>query len=101
MRRLGTFLFGVVVGAALLYLATNYHVVRAKDGWHVIEKLDATFTDPYLDIRSFTLGDWADHQDLALAITNAGKQYLLVDAASNSVDRGLEQLQQQLKPRSQ
>jgi hypothetical protein len=101
MRRFGTFLFGAVVGAGLLYLASNYHVVQAQDGLHVIEKMNAGLTDPFVDIRAFTLGDWADHQELALAITSAGKQYLLVDAASNSIDRGLEQIQQHLQPRQQ
>jgi hypothetical protein len=94
MKRITTFLFGAIVGAGLFYAATTYHVVQAADGFHLIEKIDAGLEDPYVDIREFSLGDWADHQALALAITNAGKQHLLTEAAGNTVNQALEGLQQ-------
>lgn len=98
MSRLSSFFLGALVGAGLLYVVTNYHVVQADDGFHVIPKTNAGFKDIYVDIREFTIGDWADHQGLAVAITNAGKQHLLADSAGNTLNQGLQNLQQQLQP---
>ena len=96
MGRLSTFLFGALVGAGLLHLATNYYVVRAPDQVHLIPKVNARLSQPYVDIRAFTLGDWADHQELALAITNAGKSHLLGNSAANSFNQALDNFQLQI-----
>jgi hypothetical protein len=84
----------MVAGAALVYGATNYHVVRAGDGIHVIAKRPARLSETYVDIRGFTLVDWAARAQLASALVQANQQRLLGDSAT----RGLEQSMNQLLP---
>ena len=92
MSRLGTFLLGVMVGFLLYAGATHFHVVRARDGFHLVAKQNAHLGESYVDIRQFTLSDWTNHPELAAALTKANKQYLLGDAASASLEQGVNQL---------
>jgi hypothetical protein len=84
MGRLGYFFFGVIIGAASVFVSLKYHVVRAADGHHLVAKLSAEFSGTYVDIRSFGFDDWAQHQTLAAAITKAGKAYLLKQSTVDS-----------------
>lgn len=85
MRRIVSFVFGLVVGGTLVYASLKYHVVRAGDGFHLVPKLTAEFSLTYVDIRAFDLTDWADHQTLAIALTRAGQSHLLQNAAINGL----------------
>jgi len=89
MSRLSTFLFGMVAGAVLLHGATTYHVVRASDGFHLIAKQPARLSETYVDIRAFTMSDWAARPQLATALVQADQQHLvggsIVDAAQEKV----------------
>ena len=90
--RLGTFVLGMIVGAALLHGAMNYHFVRSGDGWHVVAKQPARLAESYVDIRSFTMADWSNHPQLVSALVQADKQHLLGDAASNAFHQSVNQL---------
>ena len=87
MRSFSCFVFGMIVGALLLFVASRYHVVRANDGVHLIPKSSAHLSGPYVDIRSFSPADWDNHKSLAIAIVQADKAYLLQDSAAESVRR--------------
>ena len=84
MSRIGIFLAGIALGAAVMFVSLKYHVVRAEDGMHMVPKLSSKFSDIYVDIRSFGISDWDDHKSLAVAIVQADKSYLLQDAAKSS-----------------
>ena len=92
MSRLPTFLAGMVVGAALLYVAMNYHVMRASDGLHLIAKPTARLSETFVDVRAYSMADWAGHPQLAAALVQADKQYLLGDSAAASIPDNLQQL---------
>jgi hypothetical protein len=92
MRSISCFVFGMIVGALLLFVASRYHIVRANDGVHLIPKSSAHLSEPYVDIRNFTPADWNDHKSLAMAIVQADKAYLLQDAAAESVRRTFDDL---------
>jgi hypothetical protein len=92
MRSISCFVFGMIVGALLLFVASRYHVVRASDGVHLIPKASAHLSEPYVDIRNFTPADWDQHKSLAMAIVHAEKSYLLQDAAAESVRRAFDDL---------
>jgi hypothetical protein len=85
MRRISTFLLGMATGAMLLHGASMYHVVRAADGIHLIPKQPPRLAETYVDIRTFTVEEWAGHAQLASAVVQAGQQQLLGDAASGSI----------------
>lgn len=97
MERLTSFLLGVVVGGLLCFGSLKYHVVRAKDGVHLVPKLSSTFSETYVDIRSFGLSDWDQHRSLAVAIVHAQKGQLLQDQASDSLRQSVDNVIQGLK----
>lgn len=92
MKRLSSFLMGMLFGAALLYGAQHYHVVYADDGHHLISKLSPSLTDTYVDIREFTFADWTDHPELATALMNADRRDLVEGAASDALQNGIDNL---------
>jgi hypothetical protein len=89
MGRLGSFVFGVVVGAGLVFGSLKYHAVRAVDGVHVVPKISASFEDAYVDIRQFGPTDWDHHRTLAAALVKADKEGLIVDSATESLRTSL------------
>lgn len=58
MRRLSTFILGMVAGGAILFVLLHYHLVSATSGWHLVPKLNPTLAGTYVDIRTFGPGDW-------------------------------------------
>jgi hypothetical protein len=99
MRRVSTFLLGVATGAMLLHGATMYHVVRAGDGVHFIPKQPPRLAETYVDIRTFTMEEWAGHVQLASALVQAGQQQLLGEAAGGTIRETLNSaLPARLKP---
>ena len=85
MHRLSSFLSGLVLGAAGLYWAMTFHVVRADDGVHVVPKVTRGLSDAYVDIRSFAAPDWYQHRGLSAAVVNAKKEYLIGDSSLNGL----------------
>lgn len=81
MSRLGSFVCGMLVGAALLWGAMHYHVIRGNDGVYLVPKLSNSLASPYVDIRQFTLSDWQQHRALAAAILQSNKAHLLSDSS--------------------
>jgi hypothetical protein len=92
MRRLVTFVLGLLVGGSVVYSSLKYHIVRAGDGFHLIPKLTAEFSQTYVDIRQYDLNDWAQHQALAIALTRAGQDHLLRDAAMGGLRDAVDEL---------
>ncbi len=80
MSRLSTFLLGVVVGAAGLFVSENYYIVRAPDNFHLVPKVAAKLEFPYRDIRNYTVEDWKQNVSLGAAIVKAGKPEMMVDS---------------------
>ena len=78
------FLFGMVTGAALLFVAMHYHVVHGKEGVFAVPKISNNLSDIYVDIREFTLSDWKSHKPLAAAIMRSDQSHLLSDSSLNS-----------------
>jgi hypothetical protein len=58
----------MVTGAALVWLAMHYHLVRGNDGISLVAKTSSNLSDVYVDTRGFELRDWKEHRPLALAI---------------------------------
>jgi hypothetical protein len=98
MRRLMTFFLGMVAGGALLYTAEHYHLVRAQDGFHLIPKMELKLAATYVDIRKFSPADWAQHADVAMAITHAKQGQLLENSATQSLQDGVQGLLHGIEP---
>ena len=81
MSRLGSFLLGAAVGAALLGMVMHYHIVRGKQGVFLLRKVSNGMADIYVDTRDFTVADWQQHRELALAIMRANRGEVFQQAA--------------------
>ncbi len=75
------FLFGMICGAGLLFVAMHYHVVHGKDGVFLVSKISNNLSDVYVDTREFDLSDWKAHKPLAAAIMRSDKSHILEDAS--------------------
>jgi hypothetical protein len=92
MSRIWSFLLGAVFGAALLHLATNYHVVRSSEGFDIIAKTPPRLSDSIVDVRTFSASDWTSRPQLAGALVQANKQHLIVDSTANAIHQSVNQL---------
>jgi hypothetical protein len=92
MSRLSSFLFGMVAGAGLLQGVSTYHIVRASDGFHVVTKRPSRLGETYVDIRQFTMTDWAARPQLASALVQANQQQLVGDSAAAALQDQAKQL---------
>ena len=91
----------MVVGAALLWGAMHYHIVRADDGVYMVPKLSKNLAAPYVDIRQFTLNDWQQHRTLAAAIVQSNKSHLLADTSLSQFRASISSLVEGLFDRPQ
>jgi hypothetical protein len=73
MKGFGPFLMGCMIGGAAVFASLSYHFVQTKDGVEMIPKLTPTFTETYVDCRTFGPTDWTQHKQLVTAITQANK----------------------------
>ena len=80
MNRVTSFVLGVVVGAAGLYVSENYYVVRSSKSVHMVPKVAAKLEFPYRDIRAYSVEDWKQNPALGLAIVRANKADLMIDS---------------------
>jgi hypothetical protein len=92
MSRLSTFIIGILVGGGLIYGALTHHLLHTSSGWELVPKASTTFDDSYLDVRSFSLADWAEHRNLVAAIVAAKKEHILGEAAEAGIEHGVTQL---------
>lgn len=100
MPRIGSFVFGVMVGAALCFTALKFHVLRTKDGVEFVPKLTANFGETYVDVRNFKMDDWNQHKALVAAIVHSGKTDLMGESAASSLRDQAEGVLNQLGFRS-
>jgi hypothetical protein len=92
MRRWITFMIGMILGATLLYGLQRYHLIRARDGLHLIPKVESSLAATYVDIRDFTVSDWARHSEVALALVQADQSKLMEDAAADTIRQSIDRL---------
>ncbi|MCA9238171.1 MAG: hypothetical protein KDA44_22015 [Planctomycetales bacterium] len=92
MKRLSTFIIGMLVGGALLWMALNYHLIRARDGLHLVGKTSATLANTYVDVRNFRPADWVKHPEVTDAILSSKNQALIDSATNGTIDGVLDRV---------
>ncbi len=79
---------GTSPALVLCFGATNYHIVRANDGFHLVHKQRSRMSEAFVDVRSFSVEDWSNRPELAAELVADNKQYVMGDAvASGAVNR--------------
>ena len=97
MGRLFWLLVGFAIGGGAIYGAFNYHVVKADSGFELVPKHSASLSDTYVDIRNFSVSDWAAHPALSADIVAAEKSHLLGGGSSNSLQNGVNSMENGVK----
>lgn len=92
MRRIWTFLLGILAGGALIYFAMNFHLIHAKDGFHLVPKVSAQLPGTYADIREYKVADWAENAEIASALIKANRRDLLDGAITDTFNNGIDRL---------
>ncbi|MCX7419230.1 MAG: hypothetical protein NT013_06795 [Planctomycetia bacterium] len=81
MRRLFAMVFGALLGAAAMFMAFKFHVIRTKDdgiyGMVFIPKPSAALIDAYVDVREWTTAEWTKHPELVKALVLNGRADLV------------------------
>ena len=62
----------------------NFHIVRANDGLHLVQKHHAKLTQSYVDVRQFSALDWSDNADLSAALIAENKEYMTTQVLMKS-----------------
>jgi hypothetical protein len=89
MSRLATLVVGILLGAAGVFGALKYHVLRTDEGLEFVPKQGMSLADTYVDARQFGVSDWLAHGDLARAVIAADKQHLIGRSAVDGVLEGV------------
>ena len=92
MRRLPTFIFGMIVGGLLIYGGLHYHVINTPSGLHLVPKVNSTLAETYVDVRGWGVAEWMQHKDIAAALLAADRQDLMQSAAEDSIRTGLDRI---------
>ena len=82
MRRLFAMAFGVLLGAAAMFIAFKFHVVRTKDDWVFVPKPSASLADAYVDVREWDTAEWTKHSQLVKALVLTGRADLVRKAVT-------------------
>jgi len=92
MRRMYGFVFGIGFGALACLGAMNYHVVRAQDGFHLVQKQQARLGQAYVDTRQFNATDWTEHPELVASLRADNEQGLVNEASPGFLQNGVNRL---------
>jgi hypothetical protein len=77
MRRLFAMVFGALLGAAAMFMAFKFHVIRTKDDWVFVPKPTAALVDAFVDVREWSTAEWAKHPQLVKALILTGRADLV------------------------
>lgn len=89
MGKVGTFIFGFLLGGVFVYTTLHYHLIRADDGMHMVPKVSSTFSETYVDIRTFGYDEWNGHRLVAEAIFKEGKPELVQGVVTNPINNAV------------
>ena len=89
MTKFKPFLFGLLSGAGVVFLAMQYHVVHSQEGVRFVPRTPQhSIGLAYVDIRNWTTEDWADRPEVARACIACGMSDLVSHSvAEDLVDR--------------
>ena len=90
MGKFNAFLLGALVGFGAYHFASHYHLVRAADGFHAVPKTEWTFADTVVDVRRYTVEDWARRPKLSAAVAAAGQAGLMQPSVGVTLDREVD-----------
>ncbi len=92
MGKFKTVLTGVLLGAGGMYVALQYHLIRAEEGLLMVRRTpEQGLLDSYADIRQWSTGAWTSRSQVAAALTETGRSDLIVDQSLQQGERELRE----------
>ncbi|MBA3481944.1 MAG: hypothetical protein H0T51_09030 [Pirellulales bacterium] len=92
MRRMYGVIFGIGLGVLACLGAMNFHVVRAQDGFHLVQKQQARLGQAYVDTRQFNATDWTEYPELVASLRADNEQGLVNEASPGLLQNGVNRL---------
>ena len=90
VSRIKPFLVGTSLGAATMFFALQFHVLRTDSGFKVLPRTpQQSLGLTYADIRSWTPERWQDRPELARAILANGSGELISDSVTTALKDSL------------
>lgn len=85
MRKLSNLLIGILLGGGTVFLLSQYHLIRANDGFHMIPRQDASYVDVCVDVRNWDASKWHEHSELMRSLIADGRDDLIVEPLSHEL----------------
>lgn len=86
MGKAKPFLFGSLLGASVMFVAVQYHVVRSHDGFQLVPRTPQhSLGLAYADIRQWNASQWTDRAELARALMAHGSGDLISQSVAESL----------------
>ncbi len=86
MSKVKPFLFGSLLGAATMFGAMQFHVVRSHDGFQFVPRTPQhSLGLAYADIRNWNATQWTDRPELARALMAHGSSDLIAQSVADSL----------------
>lgn len=86
MGKFKPFLFGVIAGAGVIFVALQYHVVQTHEGVRVVPRTPQhSLGLAYADIRNWDAAKWSDRPELARALVANGSTDLVAGSVASDL----------------
>jgi len=86
VSRTKPFLFGLILGAGLSFVALRYHVVRYSEGFMLVPRTDQPpVRSAYADVREWGTAMWKQYPELAAALVADGQAKLVADSLTDDL----------------
>ncbi|MCA9084367.1 MAG: hypothetical protein KDA81_09945 [Planctomycetaceae bacterium] len=80
------FLFGLLTGSGIMFVALQYHVVQSHEGFRVVPRTPQHALGlAYADVRNWDAEQWADRPELTRALVAHGSTDLIAKSVADSV----------------
>lgn len=86
VSRTKPFIFGLILGAGLSFVALRYHVVRYSEGFMLVPRTDQPpVRSAYADVRDWGTAMWKQYPEVAAALVADGQGKLVADSMTSDL----------------
>ncbi len=99
MSKFKTLVGGTILGATVMYVGLQYHLLLAPEGFLLVPRAPQhSLKEAYADVQTWDAQSWASRPELALAVTEHGRADLIGQGVQEQL---LEDVQSSYRPRQQ
>ncbi len=99
MSKFKTLVGGMALGATMMYVGLQYHLLRAEEGFLLVPRAPQhSLKEAYANVQTWDAQSWASRPELALAVTEYGRADLIGQGVQEQI---LKDAQTSFRPRKQ